>query len=179
MNESSLSFFFFFIFRCDQKRVCNHQSGNSILFKLALQKNLACGGLGFAFFIHELGISFYFRFSFFIHKLDISEFTNSLGKNSLADGRQKINCGPPNEWTTPQNTNPRRLGSQNARSKIGNDLSSLTTFLTNQFHDSNIIGTLKTYLCCRSIPENRMIRTKKYSDLWFHVFAVRLSWIRV
>ena len=41
------------------------------------------------------------------------------------------------------------------------------------------IGTLKTYLCCRSIPENRMIRTKKHSDLWFHVFAVQLSWIRV
>ena len=41
-------------------------------------------------------LAFFYRFAFFIHKLDISEFTNCPGKNSLADGRQKINRGPPN-----------------------------------------------------------------------------------
>ena len=98
MNESSLSFkyFDFSPFSDVIKNVfaiinqTTQYSSNS-----HSKKNLACGGLGFAFFIHKLGISLFSRFAFFIHKLDISEFTNCPGKNSLADGRQKINRGPP------------------------------------------------------------------------------------
>ena len=103
MNESSLSFKYFdfdfspLIFKCDQKRVCNHQSDNSILFKLALKKIIIspAAGSDLHFSFMNSVLAFFSRFAFFIHKLDISEFTNCPGKNSLADGRQKINRGPP------------------------------------------------------------------------------------
>ena len=96
MNESSLSFkyFVFFSFSDVIKNVfaiinqATQYSSNS-LKKSRLRRARIC------IFIRELGISFFFTFAFFIHKLDISEFTNCPGKNSLADGRQKINRGPP------------------------------------------------------------------------------------
>ena len=68
MNESSLSFkyFDFSPFSDVIKNVfaiinqTTQYSSNS-----HSKKNLACGGLGFAFFIHELGISFFFQICIF------------------------------------------------------------------------------------------------------------------
>ena len=102
MNESSLSFKYFdfdFLISDVIKNVIAIINQATQYSSNSHSKKTRCGGLGFAFFIHELGISFFSRFAFFIHKLDISEFTNCPGKNSLADGRQKINRGPPKSST--------------------------------------------------------------------------------